>query len=89
MGTFHIAYKICVFACVCFFFRETRACLEEMAKFQDVCPTAQSPIALFASQGIDITPNKDRGVCKASKAIYDSHSQSGFVNRSNIFIVPE
>lgn len=48
------------------FFRGTRACLEEMAKFEDVCPTAQSFIGLFASQGLDITPNKDRGVCKAS-----------------------
>ncbi|XP_053083173.1 peptidyl-prolyl cis-trans isomerase FKBP5 isoform X2 [Pangasianodon hypophthalmus] len=45
----------------------TRACLEEMAKSQDVCPTAQSLIALFASQGLDITPNKDRGVCKIVK----------------------
>ncbi|XP_060775575.1 peptidyl-prolyl cis-trans isomerase FKBP5-like isoform X2 [Neoarius graeffei] len=45
----------------------TRACLEEMAKFEDVCPTAQSFIGLFASQGLDITPNKDRGVCKIVK----------------------
>ncbi|XP_017334935.1 peptidyl-prolyl cis-trans isomerase FKBP5 isoform X3 [Ictalurus punctatus] len=45
----------------------TRTRLQEMAKFEDVCPTAQSPIALFASQGLDITQNKDRGVCKIVK----------------------
>ncbi|KAK3575362.1 hypothetical protein QTP86_025488, partial [Hemibagrus guttatus] len=52
-------------------------CLEEMAKFEDVCPTAQSPIALFASQGLDITPNKDQGVCKASKTIVKRHGTEG------------
>ncbi|XP_062853958.1 peptidyl-prolyl cis-trans isomerase FKBP5 [Trichomycterus rosablanca] len=46
----------------------TRACLmDEMATFKDESSTDQSPLALFASQGIDITPNKDRGVCKIVK----------------------
>lgn len=67
MGAFHITCKRYGFACV--FFREARAYLEEMAKLEDVRPTAQSPDALFASQGLDITPNKDRGVCKASKPV--------------------
>ncbi|XP_017334934.1 peptidyl-prolyl cis-trans isomerase FKBP5 isoform X2 [Ictalurus punctatus] len=49
------------------YLRGTRTRLQEMAKFEDVCPTAQSPIALFASQGLDITQNKDRGVCKIVK----------------------
>ncbi|KAI5109244.1 peptidyl-prolyl cis-trans isomerase FKBP5 isoform X1, partial [Silurus meridionalis] len=42
----------------------TRACLEKMAKFEDVCTTAQAPSALFASEGVDITPSKDRGIVK-------------------------
>lgn len=65
MGSFYFVFKCCVCMCICF----SSVCLEEMAKFEDVCPTAQSPIALFSSQGLDITPNKDRGVCKASKSI--------------------
>ncbi|KAL7832884.1 hypothetical protein SRHO_G00299020 [Serrasalmus rhombeus] len=46
----------------------TRACVSaEMATFEDESSTSQSPIDLFNSQGIDISPNKDRGVCKIVK----------------------
>ncbi|XP_076870564.1 peptidyl-prolyl cis-trans isomerase FKBP5 isoform X2 [Brachyhypopomus gauderio] len=44
----------------------TRACQSsEMATLED--ESSQTCIALFASQGIDITANKDQGVCKIVK----------------------
>lgn len=43
--------------------------MDKMATFKEESSSDQSPLALFASQGIDITPNKDRGVCKASTVV--------------------
>lgn len=44
------------------------SCLKDkMAKFDNDFSTTSSPNALFASQGIDITPNKDQGVFKIVK----------------------
>uniref|UniRef100_A0A3B1IWQ5 peptidylprolyl isomerase n=1 Tax=Astyanax mexicanus TaxID=7994 RepID=A0A3B1IWQ5_ASTMX len=46
----------------------TRACVAaEMAALEEEPSASQSPTALFNSQGIDITPGKDRGVCKIVK----------------------
>ncbi|XP_066519466.1 peptidyl-prolyl cis-trans isomerase FKBP5 [Hoplias malabaricus] len=46
----------------------TRTCVNaEMAAFGDESSMSQSPIALFNSKGVDITPSNDRGVCKIVK----------------------
>ncbi|XP_030632086.1 peptidyl-prolyl cis-trans isomerase FKBP5 [Chanos chanos] len=39
----------------------------EMNTCEDLSLDGQSPTMIFASKGIDITPNKDRGVCKIVK----------------------
>ncbi|XP_059426690.1 peptidyl-prolyl cis-trans isomerase FKBP5-like [Carassius carassius] len=46
----------------------TRLCMSgEMSSLEDIFSTNQCPADVFASQGIDVTPNGDRGVCKIVK----------------------
>uniref|UniRef100_A0A8C1YNN2 peptidylprolyl isomerase n=1 Tax=Cyprinus carpio TaxID=7962 RepID=A0A8C1YNN2_CYPCA len=53
---------------VCLFFRGTRVCMSgEMSSLEDIFSTNQCPTAVFTSQGTDVTPNGDRGVCKIVK----------------------
>uniref|UniRef100_A0A8C2PZ38 peptidylprolyl isomerase n=1 Tax=Cyprinus carpio TaxID=7962 RepID=A0A8C2PZ38_CYPCA len=46
----------------------TRVCMSgEMSSLEDIFSTNQCPTAVFTSQGTDVTPNGDRGVCKIVK----------------------
>ncbi|KTG05566.1 hypothetical protein cypCar_00030804 [Cyprinus carpio] len=48
--------------------RGTRVCMSgEMSSLEDIFSTNQCPTAVFTSQGTDVTPNGDRGVCKIVK----------------------
>uniref|UniRef100_A0A8C1QI16 peptidylprolyl isomerase n=1 Tax=Cyprinus carpio TaxID=7962 RepID=A0A8C1QI16_CYPCA len=46
----------------------TRVCMSgEMSSLEDIFSTNQCPTEVFTSQGTDVTPNGDRGVCKIVK----------------------
>lgn len=55
---------------VCLFFRGTRVCTsDEMSSLEDILSSNQCPTAVITSQGTDVTPNRDSGVCKVIQSL--------------------